>query len=529
MNRANGHWASVCLASLGLSCCVHAAPALVFCAEADPDGFDSALSDTAATHRAAAYPIYDRLVGFAPGTAQLVPKLAESWTASPDGKVWTFNLRHGVNFQRTPWFTPSRPFNADDVLWSIGRQIDPHHPGAAEAPAGFPGAISGHWSGLIRSLDKLDAYQVRITLNKPYAPFPVLLASWPMSIVSAEYAGKLAAAGQLNQLATAPVGTGPYQLQRYDKGASIRYVAHAGYFGGKPAIDKLVFSINPDASVRVQKLKSGECALAESLKPQDVAALSKSTGVAITRYRPQVASFLAFNSQRKPFDDARVRLALSLAIDRKAIVDAVFDGQAEPGWMPYSAKALWGVPELAPLPPQIERARKLLAEAQLEKGFDTTIWAAQGGMAANLNPKLTAELIQADWAKLGVRARIVLLDNAELARKGRNGEHDAILSGWRNSLDPDELYANLLTCDAASSSTARWCDAEFDRSVDAARATSNQDKRAVDYKAAANRFAAMAPWAVLAYPAAAIAHGDKLGGIVPGPAGPFEFGRLFWR
>lgn len=514
---------------LGLLTAAHAAPPLVFCAEADPDGFDSALSDTAATHRAAAYALYNRLVGFVPGTATLAPELAESWTASADGKVWTFTLRPSVHFHRTAWFTPSRPFNADDVVWSVRRQLDTTHPGAAEASAGFPGAIAGHWAGLIRSVDKLDARTVRFTLTKPYAPFPVLMASWPLSIVSAEYGEQLAKAGQLAKVTSEPVGTGPYQLVKYDKGSTIRYTANPDYFGGKPTIDKLIFSIVPDAAVRVQKLRTGECALAESLKPQDITALATASNVTVRRYQPQVTSFLAFNTEKKPFDDARVRRALSLAIDRAAIVKAVFDGQAQPGWLPYSAKALWGVPDKAPPAPQRDAARKLLADAGLGKGFDTTIWAAQGGGAANLNPKLTAELIQADWAKLGVRARIVLLDPAELGRKGRQGEHDTILSGWRNSLDPDELYANLLTCEAATTSTARWCDAEFDKQIDAARATPDKAKRSAAYTLASQRFEQQAPWAVLAYPSAAVAFSKKLDGVVPGPAALFGFAGLRWR
>ncbi|WP_374348761.1 ABC transporter substrate-binding protein [Chitinimonas sp.] len=518
-----------CLAACWLCVQAQAAPPLVFCAEADADGFDSALSDTAATHRAAAYALYNRLVGFVPGSATLAPELAESWTSSSDGTVWTFVLRKQVVFQRTAWFSPSRPFNADDVLWSVQRQIDNRHPGAAQAPAGFPGALSGNWAELIRSVDKLDAYTVRFTLSKPYAPFPVLMASWPMSIVSAEYGDKLARSGQLAKLASEPVGTGPYQLVRYDKGSTIRYAAHPGYFRGKPAIDRLLFSITPDPAVRAQKLRSGECALAESLKPQDLAMLETAAGVSVYRYQPQVTSFLAFNTRKKPFDDARVRRALSLVIDRRAIVASVFGGQAEVGWFPYSGQALWGVPAAEKHDPKLDAARQLLREAGQLQGFDTTIWAAQGGGAANLNPKLTAELIQADWAKLGVRARIVLLDAAELSRKGRAGEHDTIVSGWRNSLDPDELYANLLSCESASNSTAHWCDEGFDKLIDAGRASPDRSKRAQAYEAAARRFAEAAPWAVLAYPGMAVAASSKLTGLAPGPAAPFAFERLRWK
>lgn len=524
-------WAAMVSMACALMACAlvaKAAQPLVFCAEADPDGFDSALSDTAATHRAAAYAIYNRLVGFVPGTATLTPELAESWTASDGGKTWIFKLREGVRFQTTPWFMPTRPFDADDVLWSIRRQLDIKHPGAAESPAGFPGAIAGHWTGLISAVDKLDAHTVRFTLTRPYAPFAVLMASWPMSIVSAEYGARLAKAGQLGRLATEPVGTGPYQLVKYEHGSTIRYAAHPGYFKGAPAIDKLIFSITPDASVRVQKLRAGECSLAESLKPQDIAALAASPNVQVRRYQPQVTSYLAFNVAHKPYDDPRVRRALSIAIDRAAVVRSVFDGQAEAGMLPYSGKALWGAPPQPALAPRLDEARKLLREAGLGQGFDTTLWAAQGGGAANLNPKLTAELIQADWAKVGVKVRIVLLDAAELSRKVAMGDHETVLSGWRNSLDPDELYSNLLTTDAASHSASKWSDTAFDKLIDAGRSVADPAKRTQAYVQAAQRFVDQSPWAVLAYPVAAVAVSKRLHGLSPGPAAPFSFDGLHW-
>ncbi|MBV8658974.1 MAG: ABC transporter substrate-binding protein, partial [Burkholderiales bacterium] len=168
-------------------------------------------------------------------------------------------------------------------------------------------------------------------------------------------------------------------------------------------------------------------------------------------------------------------------------------------------------------------------DAGYANGFATTIWVTQGGSANNVNPKLTAELVQSDWAKLGVRAQIVPFDAAELGRRSRAGEHETVISGWRNSVDPDELYANLLTCDAAKSSSARWCDAAFDQLIDAARGTLDPVKRAKQYEAAAHIVIEQAPWAVLAYPEAAVAADRRLAGVEPSPAAPFAFDRLSWR
>lgn len=498
---------------------------LVYCSDADPDGFDSAQSDVAATHRAAAYPLYNRLLSIDPADGKPVPELASNWLISADGKTYTFNLRRDVKFHKTAWFSPSRDLNADDVLWSLGRQLDARHPGAAAGS--FPGAISGDWAKLIHGIDKQDAYTVRITLNQPYAPLLTLLAGWQASIVSAEYGEALTKRGEARRIATEPVGTGPYQLVKYEHGSKILYAANPAYFLGKPGFDKLVFSISADASVRVQKLRSGECGLVDSLKPQDIAGLSASQSVKILSYQPQITSFLAFNTERKPFADPRVRRALSMAIDRAAIVKTVFEGRATVGTTPYSAQALWGAPTLPAPRVDVPAAKRLLAEAGLADGFDTSIWVRVGGGSSNLNPRLTAELIQADWAKIGVRARLVVMEAAELGRRTRLGEHDSVISGWQNSLDPDEIYANLLTCDAAKSSTARWCDAAFDKLIDAGRAASDSKQRSKHYEAAAQRFMEAAPWAVLAYPQASLGYKAGLQGIQPSAAAPFNFARLY--
>lgn len=500
------------------------AKALVYCTDAAPDGFDSAQSDSAATHRAAAYPLYNRLLSIDPATGKPIPDLAASWAISGDGKIYTFILRHQVAFHSTAWFRPSRAFNADDVVWSLLRQIDPTHPGATGAT--FPGAISANWAKLIRNVEKLDPHTVRITLRQPFAPLLTLLASWQASIISAEYAEQLIRRGELTRIATEPVGTGPFQFVKYERGQAIRYAAHPDYFGGRAAFDKLVFGITPDASVRVQKLRTGECGLLEGLRPQDMAGLQDNPRVRMLSYQPQITSFLAFNTEKKPFADARVRQALSMAIDRNAIVKTVFEGRASVGNLPYSPQALWGAPAVS-LPVQdLRRAKELLREAGYPDGFSTTLWVRVGGGNSNVNPKLTGELIQADWAKLGVKLRLIVMEAAEMGRRTRLGEHDTVISGWQNSLDPDELYSNLLTCDAARSSSARWCDAEFDQLISKARTTTDERERAKHYAQAGKRFIDAQPWAVLAYPQATLGYSGSLQGVKPSAAAPFAFGRL---
>ena len=124
------------LLALGAGLPAFAQQSLVVCSEASPEGFDIVQYTAATTADASAETVYERLVQFAPGSTRIVPALAESWEVGEDGLTYTFNLRRGVKFHETPWFKPSREFNADDVLWSFQRQRDQDHPWHALSPRG---------------------------------------------------------------------------------------------------------------------------------------------------------------------------------------------------------------------------------------------------------------------------------------------------------------------------------------------------------------------------------------------------------
>lgn len=248
-----------CLSSLALllPLACNAASSLVVCTEASPEGFDIVQFTAATTGDAAAETIFDRLVQFAPGSTRLQPGLAERWDISPDGLTYDFQLRRGVKFHTTPWFTPGREFNADDVLWSFQRQLDPKHPWHELSPRGFPYAESMAFAQLIERIEKLDEHRVRFVLRHPEAPFLADLAMGFTSIYSAEYAAKLLAAGTPDALNSQPVGTGPFVFQRYAKDAQVRFLANPDYWNGKPPSDRLLLAITPDPNVRIQQLRAG--------------------------------------------------------------------------------------------------------------------------------------------------------------------------------------------------------------------------------------------------------------------------------
>lgn len=250
------------------------AKTFVYCSEGSPEGFDPGLYTAGTTFDASAHPVYSRLLEFEPGTTNPVAGLAESWTVSEDGKEYVFKLRSGVKFQTTDFFTPTRELNADDVVFSIERQIKADHPWHQYVPGtSWEYAAGMGFPELIKSVEKVDDLTVKFVLNRAEAPFLANIAMPFASILSKEYADKLDAEGKKEQLNQMPVGTGPFTFVGYQQDAVIRYKKNADYWGGAPKIDDLVFAITTDGAVRYQKLKAGECHLMPFPNAADVEAM----------------------------------------------------------------------------------------------------------------------------------------------------------------------------------------------------------------------------------------------------------------
>jgi dipeptide transport system substrate-binding protein len=238
---------SFCLAPLA-----HAAT-LSVCTEASPEGFDVVQYNSLSTTNASADVLMNRLVDFDAQAGKLVPSLAQSWSVSADGLVYDFKLRPDVKFHTTPYFTPTRALNADDVRFSFERMLDPANPWHKVAQSGFPHAQSLQLPALIKSIETPDPQTVRFTLTHPDSTFLPALSMGFASIYSAEYADKLLKAGTPELMNSQPIGTGPFVFSRFQKDAVVRYKANPDYFAGKPKVDGLIFAITPDANVQAAK------------------------------------------------------------------------------------------------------------------------------------------------------------------------------------------------------------------------------------------------------------------------------------
>ncbi len=476
---------------------------LVFCSEGSPENFYPAINTTGTSFDASAHPIFNRLVEFEYGTTKVGPGLAKSWDVSPDNLVYTFHLRNDVKWHTTKNFKPSRNFNADDVIFSFERQWKKDHPWYKVTSENHSYFNDMDMPKLLKSVDKVDDYTVRITLTASEAPFIANLAMQFATIISKEYADQLMKAGTPEKADQEPVGTGPFQLESYQKDAVIRYKANPDYFLGPAKIDTLVYAITPDASVRLAKLKANECQIMPYPNPADLPAIKADPALKVLDQPGLNIGYLAFNVTKKPFDDKRVRQALNMAINKKAIIDAVYPGVGVAAKNPIPP-SLWSynddVKDYAYDP---DRAKKLLAEAGYPNGFETDLWAMPVQRPYNPNAKRIAELMQADFAKVGVQAKIVSFEWGEYRKRAQNGEHQLAQLGWTgDNGDPDNFLYVLLGCEAAKpggSNIAKWCNKDFDDLLIQAKRTADVTKRTELYQKAQVIFKEEAPWFTIAH------------------------------
>jgi len=475
---------------------------LVYCSEASPQSFNPQLVTSGTTFDASSRQIYNRLIEFSPGTSRIMGSLATRWDISADGKQYIFYLRKGVQFQTTNFFQPTRHFNADDVLFSFQRQWKKNHPFHNVSSLGFPYFESMELGKLIKNIVKLDDYRVKFVLNNPDAPFLATLAMDFASILSAEYAHQLIPKNELSSLDTQPVGTGPFQLTRYQADAFIRYKAHPDYWKGKEQIDGLVFAITPDPSLRFARLIAGECDLMAKPLPIHLRAVIDYPKLVTLSEPGSNISYLAMNTTKKPFDDQKVRLAINHAINKKLLLKIIYHGNAEIAKNPIPPN-MWSYNDtVSDIPFSLEKARELLDSAGYSKGFDMDLWAAPVQRTYNPNAIKMAKLIQQDLEKINIHAKIVSYEFGTFLNKVKNGEHHAALLGWiGDNGDPDNFFSSLLSCAAArsGSNASYWCDPDFDQIITQAGQKSDLKARTQLYRTAQEKFSQSSPWVPIAH------------------------------
>ena len=481
------------LCTLGLSGCdalitsTNEPNGLIYCSEGSPTNFNPQLDTSGTTVDASSHQIYDRLLDFDPDNGNVIPSLATSWAISDDGLKYTFQLRKNVEFQQTSYFSPSRAFNADDVIFSFDRWRLKDHPFHFVSGGSYPYADSLELDDLIASINRINGYRIEIVLNQPQSSFLANLATDFAVILSKEYADELVSKDQKDKIDSQPVGTGPFKFVNFRQDSFIRYQKHDSYWGESMQTENLIFDITTSSSLRLAKLITGECDAMGLPAHSELEIIRQSKGLVLDEKPGLNVGFWAFNASKPPFDNPEVRRALSLAIDKNALIEAIYFESAivAKNIVPPTSWAFQA--EQKNLSYNPSASKKLLQENGIEPGFTMNIWAMPVERAYNPNAIKMAELIQAYLQAVGVNVNIVSYEWSTFREKLKQGSHDSVLIGWSaDNGDPDNFYRPLLSCAAIKSGTNRalWCSPEYDALIDQAlHYTQVEDRQYFYFKA----------------------------------------------
>ena len=497
----------------------------VYCSEGSPRFLSPQLA-TDGTSIDAINDVFDGLVEFKRGTSIILPSLATSWEVSKDGLHYTFKLRKGVSFHTTKNFTPTREFNADDVIFSFERALNKNHPYNKVSGGNYMYFSAMGLDSLIDKVVKVDDYTIRFELKNKSATFLANLAMTFASILSKEYADQALKNKTPEMIDQKPVGTGPFILTDYKKDSLIRYKTNKKYFKTPSSLEGMIFSITPDASVRLQKLKREECHLISFPLPNDYETIAKHEKLKLIKEDVFNIAYLGMNVGKPPLDKREVRQAIRHALNRDLYSQAIYLGNARTAKGPVPP-AMWSYHNrIKDYKYNIEKAKALLKKAGFENGFEINLWYMPVSRPYNPDGQKMGELMKEDLEKIGIKVRLLTYDWATYLKKSEAGEHDLIQIGWTSDNgDPDNFLGTLLGCRSVASGTnlARWCHTEYDKLIVQGVKTLNKRERTRLYKKAQTIFAKESPWVPLVHTYGFRGASKKVKGYVLAPHGSESF------
>ena len=446
------------LASVAMASAAQAADLRIGLQE-DPDALDT---DQARTFvgRIVFESLCDKLVNITP-ELEFVPELATSWSWSEDAKTLTMQLREDATFH------DGTPFNAEAVVANITRS-------QTLAESRRKSELSS-----VEAVTATGPYEVQFTLTTPDATLIAQLSDRAGMMIS-----PTAAAEKGLELANSPVCSGPYKFVeriQQDRIVLEKFAEH--YDAANYSFDRLIFLPIPDTTVRLANLRSGDLDMLERLAPSDVAGVKEDGNLlfsAATSLGYQGITVNVNNGARSetPFGkDARVRQALSLAIDREVINQVVFEGTYAAGNQPFPPTSPWYDQTNPVQARDVDAAKGLLAEAGLE-GISVEIQAANNPVQLQL-----MQVIQAMAAEAGIEISIKATEFATMLQEQTAGNYDATQVGWSGRTDPDGNIHSFMTCEGGLNDS-KFCSEEVDALLNKARTSTDVAERKASYDAA---------------------------------------------
>ncbi|WP_066504077.1 ABC transporter substrate-binding protein [Abyssisolibacter fermentans] len=440
--------------------------------------------------------IYEGLVRYKDGSTEIEPALATDWKVSDDGKEYVFNLRKDVKFH------DGTPFNADAVVFSVERQLPPNR--TSDMP------YASFTYGEVEKVEKVDEYTVKFTLKDKYTPF---LANMAMALAAP------IACPNGKDLSSNPIGTGPFKFVKWDKGQAITLEKNEDYWGEKAKVDKVIFKITKENSVRASELIAGSVDIIDGVAPNDVKQLEDNK-LNVLKQNGMNINYMAFNCSREPFNDPKLREALSHAIDREELVKYLYQGYSElassymPSFIPGYNDAV------KPYEYDTEKAKQMLKELGKED-LEVKMICYSNPRPYNPVGQKLAEAVQNYLSQVGVKATIDVYPWKEYKQKATQGEGDILFFGWIGDNGDADNFLSLLDSKEISSSlnSAMYSSEEIDELLAEAKTMTNGEERNKVYEKVQEILTKDAPWLPISHATDMAAYTNDIKGFKLHPTG----------
>lgn len=444
---------------------------------------------------------------------EVIPDLAASWEYSKDGLVWTFHIRKGVTWH------DGAPFTAQDVKFTFDKILDPKTNTVRRS--------SYVIDGLPVKFEAIDDHTLRCTLPKPFAPFLLAMGMpiLPKHILEKEDINKAA----FNQH---PIGTGPFIFKDWKQGDYVRVKGNPNFWRGQPKLFEIIWRIMPDYTSRLVALETGEI-FATGVNPEDYERIRKLPSVDVYEFDDMFYGYVGYNLKKPIFADKKIRQALSYAIDKDKLVEALLKGHGSPAYCPMAPLGWSYTADVPSYKYDPAAAKKIFAEAGwksdnegvLSKGgqkFGFVLFVSKGskvGLDA-------ATLLQRYWKESGVKVEIQIVDFSTLVSVLNKPEDpkkfDAVLMGWSLGLDPDSYEIWHSSQYPKGLNFIGYNDPQADQLLEQGRTTLDREKRKKIYQELYRQIADDQPYLFVWYAKAITAINKKVKGLSkPGPAGLF--------
>jgi peptide/nickel transport system substrate-binding protein len=505
------------------------AQTFVFGAQGEPVQLDPAVITDGISSRITRQ-IFDGLVKYRGSTTEIEPALAEKWEVSPDGTVWTFHLRRNVKFH------DGLPLDANAVVWNFERwwkASHPQHENQVKAGQTFE-----YWEAqfggfddksIVSKVEAVGSHSVRITLKAPQAPFLANLAMFVFDIASPRAVEKSG-----TEFGKRPVGTGPFKFVEWKPNQEVVLEANPDHWGVKPKVKRVVIRNIKDNSQRLAALKAGEIHGMEGLNPEDVRVVRNDPRLQLILRPTNTTGYVAFNYKVKEFQDKRVRQAFAHAINKSALVEALYGGTGLVATQ-FQPPPLWGHnKDLKDFEHSPARAQDLLKQAGLAQGLSRITW--DDGRKEPLvfwymsrsrpyfpNPKEIAEAMAADLAKAGIRAQLQTAEWAVYLDKRKNGQLPLYMLGWTgDNGDPDNFLCYFF-CQPGAAREGFYANQPLADLLLRAQKLTTQAERAKLYRQAEQMLRDDAGRLFIAHNQPPLAFSRKVKGYVANPTGSEYF------